>query len=310
MEIFQNSKPYRLVAGDAASGRLSHAYLLVCPDERNLRNSLKQLAKLILRADARAARLIDAEGYADCRVFPAAGQRASVAEIKELLDDCYLKPVENDRKLFVLDRVQDMLAPAQNKLLKILEEPPANVYFLLGATNELSVLTTVRSRTKRLELFSFPEEEIAAYLRKKYPFRSDVREIAALSGGAIGRAEELAEGGSLEGAAEEAAQFLAALSPAGIPAAVRRYATKEQSAQFLPLLRLAARDALLYKLGRADLMLSGAREESVRRAAERFSAAALVRALEAIAKTEKDWKSNANVAMSLEMLFVDILEGR
>ena len=203
MDIFSNSLPYRLVAADAANGRLAHAYLLVCPDEKNLRGFLKSLAKLIMRADARAERLIEAERYVDCRIFPAEGERAGVAEVKQLLEDCYIKPAESDRKLFVLNRVHAMLAPAQNKLLKVLEEPPANVYFLLGAASEFAVLPTVRSRTRKLELFAFPEEEIAAHIRRRYPFRTDAREIAALSGGALGRAEALAEGGSLAGAGEK-----------------------------------------------------------------------------------------------------------
>ena len=85
MDIFRRSLPYKLVAADAANGRLAHAYLLVCPDEKNLRPFLKQLAKLVLRADARADRLIDAERYVDCRIFPAEGERAGVAEVKALL---------------------------------------------------------------------------------------------------------------------------------------------------------------------------------------------------------------------------------
>ena len=309
MDIFRRSLPYKLVAADAANGRLAHAYLLVCPDEKNLRPFLKQLAKLVLRADARADRLIDAERYVDCRIFPAEGERAGVAEVKALLEDCYVKPVECDRKLFVLDRVHEMLAPAQNKLLKVLEEPPANVYFLLGAASEFPVLPTVRSRARRLELFAFPEEEIAAHIRRKYPHRADAREIAALSGGALGRAEELAEGGSLAGAGEEAARFLLTLSPAGIPAAVRRYSAGEELGRFLPPLRLALRDALFEKLGRGGLSLSGG-SELLRRAAARYPAEALVRALDRVTETEIDLKNNANAAMSLQALFVGILEGR
>ena len=309
MDIFRRSLPYKLVAADAANGRLAHAYLLVCPDEKNLRPFLKQLAKLVLRADARADRLIDAERYVDCRIFPAEGERAGVAEVKALLEDCYVKPVECDRKLFVLDRVHEMLAPAQNKLLKVLEEPPANVYFLLGAASEFPVLPTVRSRARRLELFAFPEEEIAAHIRRKYPHRADAREIAALSGGALGRAEELAEGGSLAGAGEEAARFLLTLSPAGIPAAVRRYSAGDDLGRFLPLLRLALRDALFEKLGRGGLSLSGG-SELLRRAAARYPAEALVRALDRVTETEIDLKNNANAAMSLQALFVGILEGR
>lgn len=308
MSAFTRSKPYKIVAGDAAEGRLSHAYLLVCPDARNLRTFLKELAKAVLSADARAARLIDEEGYADCRIFPAPGERAGVAEIRDLLDDCYIRPVEGEKKVFVLDNVQDMLAPAQNKLLKVLEEPPANVHFLLGTTSEFPVLSTVRSRAKRLDLFSFSEGEIEAHLRERYPNRPDVREIAALSGGVLGKAEELAEGGPLTGAGEEAAQLLAQLSPAGVPGAVRKFSDRAKATQFLALLRLVLRDALMLRLGREDLAASGG--ESVRRVAARYSAAALVRAEERAARAERDLKFNANLAMSLESLFIAILEER
>ena len=144
MSLFTESRAYKIVSGDVSRGRVSHAYLLVCPDERNLRTYLKELAKLVMRADERAARLIDEEMHSDCRVFPAEGEKTAVSDVKELLEGCYIKPVEGDKKVFVLDRMQEMLPPAQNKLLKVLEEPPENVYFILGTTSEFPVLTTVK----------------------------------------------------------------------------------------------------------------------------------------------------------------------
>lgn len=308
MSAFEESRAYKIVAEDAAGGTLSHAYLLVCPDARNLRTFLKELAKLVIGADTRAARLIGAEMYSDCRVFPAPEAKATVADVKELLDDCYIRPVEGERKVFVLDNMQDMLAPAQNKLLKVLEEPPANVHFLLGTTNEFPVLPTVRSRAKKLELFSFPESAVEAHIRALYPARKDAREIAALSGGVLGRAEELAEGGSLAEEGEAAAQLLATLSPAGVPAAVRSCADRAQAGRMLALMRLCLRDALMCRLGKEELISGGA--ENARRIAARYSAAALVRAQDAAARAEKELKFNANLAMCLEALFIAILEGR
>ena len=75
------------------------------------------------------------------------------------------------------------------------------------------------------------------------------------------------------------------------------------------LLRLALRDALFEKLGRGGLSLSGG-SELLRRAAARYPAEALVRALDRVTETEIDLKNNANAAMSLQALFVGILEGR
>ena len=307
MSLFTESRAYTIVAGDAACGRVSHAYLLVCPDERNLRGYLKELAKLIMRADERAARLIDEEIYSDCRIFPAEGEKMAVSDVKELLESCYIRPVEADRKVFVLDRMQDMLPPAQNKLLKVLEEPPANVFFVLGATSEFPVLTTVKSRTKKLELFSFPQEKIEQYIKSKYPLRPDAREIAAASGGVLGAAEALAES---DGRGEEAALFALNLSPAAIPLAAKKYGTRESLAVFLPMLRIAYRDILMCKLGREDLLLSGKDEKILHRAAERYTVAALVNAQEKIGRLERDLKFNANAPAGMEELLAGILEGR
>lgn len=307
MQLFESSKAYKIVEGDSQAGRLSHAYLLVSPDAKNLRGWLKELAAVLLGADARAARLIAQEQYSDCRIFPSEGEKAGVAEVRAMLDDVYIKPVEGTKKVFVLDNVQDMLASAQNKLLKVLEEPPENVYFLLGATSEFPVLTTVKSRTKRLDLAGFTEEETERYLREKYPHRTDAKEIAAVSGGILSKADELAQAPDASG--QEAARLLSVLSPAAIPAEARKVTDRQEASRLLSAMRLILRDALVLKTGGAA-PLTATDAQTLRRIAGRYSAAGLVRAQEKITQTEKYLKFNANVSMSLEELFVGILEGR
>lgn len=306
MQLFQSSMAYTIVERDVSAERISHAYLLLTPDARNLRSWLKELAKAVLKADARAARLIDEEQYSDCIVFPARGEKASVAQLKAMLEEVYIKPVEGERKVFLLDNVQDMLASAQNKLLKVLEEPPRNVYFILGALSEFPVLSTIKSRAKRLEAAGFTEAQTEQYIRERYPQREDAREIAAMSGGILGRAEELAEGGSLREVGAEAVQLLLTITPAGIPAAARRYAEKGETVRLLGMLRLVLRDALRLKLGRA----AGADTEPMRRIAQRFDVGTLVRAQEKITQAEKNIKFNANAAVALEVLLAEITEGR
>ena len=309
MELFRTTSAYRAVERDVGQGTVSHAYLLVCPDPRNLRGFLKQLAALLLMPCVppaqreRAARLIAEEKYVDCRVFPAEGEKCGVEQVRALLDDSIVKPVEASRKLFVLDNVQDMLAPAQNKLLKVLEEPPANVCFVLGSTNEYAVLSTVRSRVKKLELLSFSEQDVEAYLRESEPACKNAREIAALSSGVLGRAQELAQafGG------ESGAAYLLRLTPAGVPAMAREIVGREDASRLLASLRLALRDMLALKLGGAALL--GADSAELERAAKKFSKRALVGALEQIGETERALRGNANPAAAVEALLCGILEG-
>ena len=222
----------------------------------------------------------------------------------------YIKPVEGEKKAFVLDNVQDMLAPAQNKLLKVLEEPPENVYFLLGATGEYSVLTTVRSRTKRLELLSFSEEETEAWLKEKFPARTDAHEIAALSGGILGKAEELAEGDSLTQEAQEARKaFVHALARGHSPqpCAPARTGRRRQGcfrscgSPCTTRSRISSASASACP-PRRRIRCAGWQTDS--------APPRLVSAQEQITRAEKNLKFNANLPMCLEELFAGILEGR
>lgn len=81
------------------------------------------------------------------------------------------------------------------------------MYFILGSTNGYAVLPTVLSRVKKLELIGFSEKDIAAALKEKFPYREDIAEIAAISGGNLGKAEELAGEGSLTELSAKAAQI-------------------------------------------------------------------------------------------------------
>ena len=49
---------------------------------------------------------------------------------------------------------------AQNKLLKLIEEPPQNAVFLFGVSDEFSLLSTVKSRMKRIDVERFAPEDI------------------------------------------------------------------------------------------------------------------------------------------------------
>ena len=118
MSLFYKSKPYRIVAGDAKSGTLSHAYLLVCPDGANLRAFLKELAVLVAGGDERRDRLIREERFADMAVIPAeTGGKIAGGGVRAGIDDAYVKTLESDRKTYLLDALPGANGAAQNKPL-------------------------------------------------------------------------------------------------------------------------------------------------------------------------------------------------
>ncbi len=81
------------------------------------------------------------DGDADTRAFP-------VDTIRQIRSDAYVRPNEAPRRVFVLLGVQNMSEISQNALLKVLEEPPRNVFFVLTAVSAAALLPTVRSRVQ------------------------------------------------------------------------------------------------------------------------------------------------------------------
>ncbi len=75
-----------------------------------------------------------------------------VSQIRELKTNAFIKPHESDSKVFIIDFADTMNESSQNALLKVLEEPPKNTYFVLIAESKASLLPTVISRCVALSL--------------------------------------------------------------------------------------------------------------------------------------------------------------
>lgn len=83
------------------------------------------------------------------RGFNTAGKlrrEITVDQIRALVEDASVLPNEAEHKVYILPEADTMNIAAQNAFLKLLEEPPAFVSFLLCAENPMALLETVRSR--------------------------------------------------------------------------------------------------------------------------------------------------------------------
>lgn len=194
--LIKNTAAYKIFEGDARVKKLSHAYMLYFADERNLRQALKLFALTFFGAekDDRNGRLILSEGLADMKIYPAAGGKLTADVAASIVGDAAIRPFEYDKKLFVISDFNQASPIFQNKLLKVLEEPPAGVYFLLGATSLAPVLDTVKSRVKTLEIPLFTASEILGALerREQNPLNASAAEAC---GGVLGVATDMLEGG-------------------------------------------------------------------------------------------------------------------
>lgn len=106
-------------------------------------------------------------------------------ESQEIIRKLNLKTFESEYKVMIIWMPERMNVVASNKLLKMIEEPPAKTLFLLVTENEEEILTTIRSRTQLVKIPRITEEELFDELKKKHPNASDtfLREAAHLSNG-------------------------------------------------------------------------------------------------------------------------------
>lgn len=189
--------------------------------------------------------------HPDVHLYGDDGKTVSIGDVRGLIHETGMVPVDGERMVFILCGAGKMQAPAQNALLKIFEEPPAGVVIFLLTDSMRSLLPTVRSRGQKIKLSGMSEEELLSELKRKYPKTADgeLREAAKAAGGSIGSAETFLRKDA-ERDREKAEEWIAAAFAGDKYRLVSLIATpKYKREQLLPLL-----DAFLRRL--FDLLLT------------------------------------------------------
>jgi hypothetical protein len=137
LDQYTTHPPHALVIfGSEGSGKLAIALQLS-----------RQLLNLMSTADVMAYPYLTVVKPADDK------HSLGIEAIRELQHLAALKlPNSSILRLIIIPDSQMLTSEAQNALLKLLEEPPANTHFILTATDEQGLLPTIRSRTQRLTL--------------------------------------------------------------------------------------------------------------------------------------------------------------
>ncbi len=307
--LLKNTSAYKIFNGDKIRGTLSHAYLIVSQDKLFLENYLKIFAKALVCNEkepcnnCRVCSLVDKKSFTDVVFYPL-GKKLVVADVDDLIEKSFFKPLESDKKVFVLCDVADMTVQAQNKLLKTLEEPPKNTYLLLGATSTYSLLPTVLSRCKKLDVKPFAETELYNYLEGYLQGGEKLKSAVRLSGGNLGEAINRYETGEGALAEDLAYNALINLKTSSQIADFSAKISKEILKDFISSLASIVSQAQNYALrGVGD-------NERVKAVANALSVGALVHVSQKIRTAEKAVYFNGNTVAVIDGLLFGIVEGK
>jgi len=119
--------------------------------------------------------------------------------IRDLIENAQYKTLTGSNKCYILDEPHQMTKDAQNALLKILEEPPKHVYFMLCTTDPQKLLSTIKSRCVKIEVEKIDVRTLLSYLfdiakkEGKEVSKKVCRKVAQSSGGHVRDALKLLE---------------------------------------------------------------------------------------------------------------------
>ncbi|MED7634480.1 UNVERIFIED_CONTAM: DNA polymerase III subunit gamma/tau [Limosilactobacillus fermentum] len=154
--------------------KISHAYLFAGPRGTGKTSAAKIFAKAV-----NCHHQTDGEPCNECELCQAitAGQLNDVIEIdaasnngveqiRDIRDKVKYAPTQADYKVYIIDEVHMLSTGAFNALLKTLEEPPANVIFILATTEPHKIPLTIISRVQRFDFRRISAKD--AFERMKY----------------------------------------------------------------------------------------------------------------------------------------------
>jgi len=116
----------------------------------------------------------------------------TIARVRELLDELAKTPVEGGAKVSIIVSADTMTSDSQTVLLKSIEEPPPNTYFILTTSDPGRIFQTVHSRCRVLRLGPVDPDHIAARLHEQAGIDpQEAQLVARLCGGGWGEAMRL-----------------------------------------------------------------------------------------------------------------------
>ena len=155
------------------SGKLSHAYLFTGSRGTGKTSSAKILAKAVNCLNpvdgnpcnsCAACMAIDSGSCMDVLEIDAASNNG-VDNVRDLRDDAIYTPSQVKKRVYIIDEVHMLSLSAFNALLKIIEEPPEHLLFILATTELHKVPATILSRCQRFSFRRISQEDIASRLQ-------------------------------------------------------------------------------------------------------------------------------------------------
>ncbi len=327
------------------TGKMSHAYLFTGSRGTGKTSCAKILAKAVNCLNPQdgnpcncctSCRTIDSGACMDVLEIDAASNNG-VDNVRDLRDDAVYSPSQVKMRVYIIDEVHMLSISAFNALLKIIEEPPEHLLFILATTELHKVPATILSRCQRFSFRRISQEDIAARLQYvAYQENIDLDDSAAkvlarmADGGmrdglslldqcASATAGELTAGRAYEclgiAGEQKCGELMGYIARHDTKKALelfnRLYADGKDMGALLDELACLTRDLLILKTAPEGgiAMLSGVTSDSeAAQLAKVFSGGELVRIMEQLEKTANGFTRSASRRLDAELCIISLCQ--
>lgn len=192
--IVGNDKIKEELKDAVKNNTISHSYLFSGEDGVGKKLFAKEFAKMILCLSddkycnkCSSCIKFDSENNPDFVMLQPDGNSIKIAQIREMQENVYKKPIVSDKKVLIIDDSDKMTEEAQNSLLKTLEEPPEYTIIILVTSNENKLLNTIKSRCLKIGFNNINKTELMQYISSEKIMENPSDNLLAMSNGSIGK---------------------------------------------------------------------------------------------------------------------------
>jgi DNA polymerase-3 subunit delta' len=235
---------------------------------------------------------------------PAGRTEVLIDQVRELIARLGIRPSRSPVRMAIIDDAESLNIPAQNALLKTLEEPPGHAIIIKVSASERALLDTVRSRTRTVRFPALQTADLEAILGAHgVADKARASALALIARGSAANAIGLADGDE-----PPMKELLAALSAAksidfarAQSLAQEFFANRDAAAANFELLARLLEEILCYKLLKTDFVAFPPDGESqLASLADSLGVDAVVKCIDAAVRAVEAVEANANPRLQAE----------
>ena len=311
VDLLKKTKEYKEFVQEVRADRIAHAYALISDDARVTYAYTNLLASALLCKTAcgtcPTCEKVYARTHADIKIYDA----VKVAEASKMLDDAYTKSFEGGLKVYFINNAEAVTPLVQNKLLKLVEEPPKGCVFILTTANFDALLPTIKSRVQKLFAPRLTRLDIKAVLMSEGAEEPEALLAASAANNSLSRAEKILGDLDYQDAVEEVFTVLkSCVSTKKIPAYVNKKCfSKDQIPRTIDIMETVFRDTLTALSGKNNF-ISANRDYDLRELAATLTPASNAEILQLFLDARRTLLSNCSPAAVADTLLFKTLEAK